>query len=260
MVALALIFGVGVAQDPPTEETDPTPTTTTPLAEGEGEPLSTAEIGEKLGGVPVFILINDQGAPLVASPEGQTPEIGVWMDLESASSFAEQVLSSENSPATNLTVRPTSLREIFLQLVANADTEERAAFVPDPIEQEKALEIVKELDPEVEQFNAVPLFLLSTDEGDYVTINLENGTAIPLFFSHAQAAQLKTQWDGEERSQNVTIDVSTLGEVLSVMRQGSAEETSSLVFIPKASALQKAQEMMGQGESDGSGTDDGEGQ
>lgn len=206
--------------------------------------LSEDQVSDKLRGIPVFVIVNEEGAPLVANVgDDEEQMIGIWFDFDTASETLAAMNEGEDPPEDNLQVQVSSFAEVYRQILTNPDATEKASLIPDPDEAAIALRLAKEQGYAGDEFTSVPLFVVQNPETGYLTVSVGDESVIPLFFSHEAAEELAERYRGEGETE-VTIQLALLPNVLNILRTGPLAETEPLRFVPHPDARAKAQEMI----------------
>ena len=142
--------------------------------------LPTEDVVQILQGVPVFTIVDGQGAPLVAVGENDQKVTGVFISQKEANSFFEQLKKQKPDVAAQVSVQPVSLGEVFKLAQTNAEKPDALnfAYVHIASEVQRAQQM-----PGSEFKGGVPLFVArGGQEQGYLTIQQDNQQVIPFFF------------------------------------------------------------------------------
>ncbi|MFN9173385.1 MAG: Tic22 family protein, partial [Synechocystis sp.] len=158
--------------------------------------LPTEEVVKILQGVPVFTIVDAQGAPLVAVGEKDKKVTGVFISQKEANSFFEQLKKQKPDVAAQVSVQPVSLGEVFKLAQANAQKPDALnfAYVPIASEVQNAQKM-----PGSEFKGGVPLYVArgGKDQG-YLTIQQDNQQVIPFFFEEKQIKEMVDRFKKEK--------------------------------------------------------------
>ncbi len=205
--------------------------------------LTTEQVGEKLAGVPVYVISGESGLLLIsADQDGQTsePSLFVFMTEQDATTFLTK--ANENNPefAPGAQITLTSLENLYKEAQA-PDSEQplRLSYVPEATEVNQAIQL------NAEYRGGVPLFCAQFEDGSLVPVPQENGEAIyPMFFSsadlEAQLASLE-QTNPEARAA-ITIGVYPLEGILAKMQSEDDETLSGIRLLPDSETINTIQQ------------------
>jgi len=214
-----------------------------------GKPaLTSAQVAEKLEGVPVFTVIDEKGAPLTASgPEGGKPIVGVFIEHKDAEEFLGGVKKRDGKLAAKLQVAPVPLGQIYTTIEANRNVQ--FAFVPNTVEVKAAQVVWNGKENSDKPFAGTPLFIArSGKNGGYMTMSKNNRTVIPVFFEKQPldeliAGLLKVQPD---MAKTLLVEAVSLENMLNLLRTEESQQVGMLEFIPpKASVTYLRQKAAG---------------
>ncbi|MDY6785708.1 MAG: Tic22 family protein [Cyanobacteriota bacterium] len=204
--------------------------------------LSEQEVVEQLQPVPVFTITDNEGAPLVAEEEGEGPTAGAFISQQDAIAFIEQIKRDNPDLGNRIQVVPVSLGEIYQinkDSASEEDAEEvRFAYVPMNEQVEQAVALLKQENPQVQEFQGVPLFVArgAGEQEGFLTIDMEGRSMIPFFFEQEQL---------QERVQdlNVKIEVVPLEGVIQALQTGEEEFLKNILLVPSRESLQFLQSL-----------------
>ncbi len=184
----------------------------TPVLDPEAPPeaelpgTSTDLLGEKLDSIPVFAIANQEGAPLVVTEDDGQKIAGIFISQEDAEEFIVELEAENPELATQVSVVPVSLAEVYQIDVSEEDLD--FAFVPEAETVEAATNI--SLTNGEEYTGGVPLFVAREGiHGGYLTVERDSQQVIPFFFELAQLENLITRFEEErpELAGTILIDV-----------------------------------------------------
>lgn len=212
--------------------------------------LTQQQILEKLTPIPVFAILDDNGAPLVASVEDsdgdEVPVAGVFIERQDAEAFVDGLRQNDPSLGSRVQVVPASMGEVYelVERTRAAEESPEFAFVPTATQTAVALSLVNDVNeqagqPPIETFNGVPLFAAKAgSESDYLTIQREDEQIIPLFFEHGDlqsfVEQFKTQ--NPELADTVTIEAYPLEIVLDTFKTSNNPELEQIELVPSSAS------------------------
>jgi nickel transport protein len=219
--------------------------------------LSNAQIDEKLRPVPVFVITDAQGAPLIASVpkkgEGQSGNdsvTGIFISQQDAQAFVEQLKTRNPQLAASVRVMPVSLGEIYQLSQANKGKPEEVQFsyVPAPQQVQSAKTVLQQTGQQVNEFNGVPLFLArGGPENGYLTIQRNQQEVIPLFFNKEELQELVERFKQQQPNVTATIkiEVVTLESVLEALRTEDGPFLNQLILVPPRESLDFVRQLSG---------------
>jgi Tic22-like family len=200
--------------------------------------LTTEQVGEKLAGVPVYVISSESGLLLISTnQEGQTtePSLFVFMTEQDASTFLAK--ANENNPefAPGAQITLTSLENLYTE-AQSADSEQplRLSYVPEATEVSQASEL------NTEYRGGVPLFCAQFEDGSLVPVPQENGEAIyPMFFSSAdlQAQLANLEQTNPEARAAISIGVYPLEGILQKMQSDDDETLARIQLLPDSETI-----------------------
>ncbi len=212
--------------------------------------LPQAEVVETLRYVPVFAVIGEGGAPLVANAEGRNIS-GVFISQQDAVAFINKLKQENPELGNQVRVQPTSLSEIY-KLDQQQDAQENSldfAFVPMQQQVQSAKDVLRQQGEQVEQFNGVPLFVArgGADQG-YLTLQQDNQQVIPFFFEREQLQQLVDRFQRQQPNEvsNITVEVIPLENVIATLEQSNDAQLKNIMLVPSRESLQFLQSVQQQ--------------
>jgi Tic22 family protein import component len=200
--------------------------------------LPTEEVVKILQGVPVFTIVDAQGAPLVAVGNDKEKVTGVFISQQEANGFLQELKKQKPDVGSQVSVQPVSLGEVVKIAQANAKQPEPLgfAYVPIPSEVQAAQKI-----PNSEYQGGVPLFVArgGQDQG-YLTIQQGNEQIIPFFLEASQIQQMVEQFKKEQPSManSIVIDVVAMENVISTLQTSDDAMLKQIRIVPTQEAIQ----------------------
>jgi hypothetical protein len=206
--------------------------------------LPESQIVDKLQGIPVFALTDSDNFLLTASisnEAGRPAKGGAFFSQSEAKTFLQKLQKENPSLAKQVTIRPISLSEVY-KAQMNLDPAKRVdiVYVPNQNQVKAALNIVQKSEPNLKQFDGVPLFVAkNSKKGTYLTIAGKDGkSVVPLFFDRDQLQPLIDRFKQQQPNSAVDVQVLTLETVLDGMRSKNDPLYGSLVFGPSREGLE----------------------
>ncbi|MEO0532319.1 MAG: Tic22 family protein [Cyanobacteria bacterium P01_A01_bin.123] len=192
--------------------------------------LPPAEIVQILSTVPVFIIVNGEGAPLTTaqSQNGQQSERLVVFIY---GSDAEAYLANQDSLA-EARVASVWLSDLYERTQTQNSGGSAFAYIPNGA----AVEAANELDEEFER--GVPLFVARQDSG-YLFVRQEDEQRVPMFFSRADLQNLldRLEQSSPEAAAAVFVDVIPLENVIRAMESDDAAALSQIRLFPASEVI-----------------------
>ncbi len=200
--------------------------------------LTTEQVGEKLSGVPVYVISSESGLLLISTnQEGQTtePSLFVFMTEQDASTFLTK--ANENNPefAPGAQITLTSLENLYTEAQSGGGEQPlRLSYVPEATEVSQASEL------NTEYRGGVPLFCAQFEDGSLVPVPQENGETIyPMFFSSAdlQAQLANLEQTNPEARAAISIGVYPLEGILQKMQDDDDETLTRIQLLPDSETI-----------------------
>ena len=205
----------------------------------ESEPLedNTQVLLDKLESIPVYTLVDDQGAALVANNDDGGKVARVFISQEDANQFVDR-LKDENPELASLRVVPISLVQIYQLDISQENTENDLdfAFIPE----EEAVEDANSVSEEYQ--GGVPLFVAGDGKEDrgFLTIEQNGQQVIPFFFNLAQLEETIAKFEEQqpEIADIVSIEVVPLESVIETFETSNDEELEKIVLVPTNESIE----------------------
>lgn len=217
--------------------------------------LPMEQVRSTLAPIPVFTIADAEGKPLVASmPDpnnaNAAPEsvAGVFMSRQDADTFLQQLRTRNPQVGNSVRVVPVSLAEV--NDLANQNRNQPNAisftFVPQQRQVEQAVTIVRQTNPQIQQFDGVPLFAARAgqDQG-YLTISINNQPVIPFFFEREQLDEMVNRFRQEQPAvaSSIQIQVVPLEGVIQTLQTSDNQDLAKIVLWPSREAIQFVQSL-----------------
>ena len=197
-------------------------------------------VKNKLNPVPVFTIADNNGAPLVASTDEGDKIAGVFISQQDADRFVIKLKAENPELASQVEIIPVSLAEVYNLQKSNQDEGKNLDFVyvPEETSVDEATTILNERGKEYE--GGVPLFIVRTEDGSYLTIEMDGKNAIPLFFKLSQLEELiqKFKKDKPDLAQNIYIDSISLEDLIEILESENDETLNKIVLIPTEESIE----------------------
>lgn len=200
--------------------------------------LPTDEVVEILQGVPVFTIVDDQGAPLVAVGDNNQKVTGVFISQKEANSFFQQLKQQKPDVAAKVSVQPVSLGEVFKLAQTNAQKPDALnfAYVPIASEVQKAQQM-----PGSEFKGGVPLYVArGGQEQGYLTIQQNDQQVIPFFFEKSQITEMVDRFKQEkpDLASSIVIDVVPMENVIGTLGNSDDAMLKQIRLVPTEESIQ----------------------
>lgn len=203
--------------------------------------VTPAQLQEKLKGVPVYLIVDSKGTPLIATSQEKS---FVTACLRRAS--ADDLLANlkKNVPgiqAEKVVVVALSAAQAQLNALPKPIP---LGFIPDPEEVKQATALRKAQGSD-KPFEGVPLFYGRIKGKGYLVYTQAEKQLFPVFFSLAELKVLIARYNQARPADTpeAEIEVATLESMLLVMRAGTDSVLPKLIFIPAKAALEEAKAM-----------------
>ncbi|MEB3228788.1 MAG: Tic22 family protein [Synechocystis sp.] len=200
--------------------------------------LPTDEVVEILQGVPVFTIVDDQGAPLVAVGDNNQKVTGVFISQKEANNFFQQLKQQKPDVAAKVSVHPVSLGEVFKLAQTNAQKPDALnfAYVPIASEVQKAQQM-----PGSEFKGGVPLYVArGGQEQGYLTIQQNDQQVIPFFFEKSQITEMVDRFKQEkpDLASSIVIDVVPMENVIGTLGNSDDAMLKQIRLVPTEESIQ----------------------
>ena len=216
--------------------------------------LTEEEFKQRLDLVPVFTVLREDNRPVVVFPQRRpgdnTPpsasdaRILSFLDPAGLQQFMERLREEDSEAADRVTVLVSSVGEVY-QWGADNPEGPRVQYVPIISELPRALELAQEVNPELTRFPGIPLFVATDSNRDgYLTLEQNGRKVVPFFFRledlEATIRTFREQSPDNASLNNIKVEVSTLGQVISVLQSaeaGDLELAERIRLIPSGETM-----------------------
>jgi nickel transport protein len=205
--------------------------------------LTEQQILQKLNGIPVFLIVNDEGQSLTASVTNDEQEFQVPIVFINSAEAEEFIANAENEQ-TALTgdaqIAILPLSEVYAEANQQLEGAESLVYIPSAESVNQAAQIV---DQEVQ---GVPLYAAVDLENDRYLLTGDN--TLPMFFSlqdlQSQVSNLVAS--NPEIEDSIGVEVTTFETILGNMAADNpdVDQVMELIqFVPSSQTLQYLQNL-----------------
>ncbi|MCG9885797.1 MAG: hypothetical protein MH825_09515 [Cyanobacteria bacterium] len=215
--------------------------------------LEREEVVRRLGAVPIFTVIREDGRFLVLPPPEDiaTPtnsETGVvfnFFDPTDVQGFFTNLRESNPEATASMTILVSSLGDLYEWAERNENEAQRPQLIYAPIEEAvtSATALLRQQGEAVNEFPGIPLFVAtSSSEDNYLTLEDNGQTVVPFFFSREDLDRMLDIY--RERQPDVAgqaqVKVTTLDRVVSILEEGQATDdfVNRIRLIPSRESLE----------------------
>jgi len=211
----------------------------------QAQALPPDQIVQKLEPVPVFMVIDGKGAPLVATVmDGNKKQavIGIFIRDKDAEGFVNQLKTKNPDLGKLAKVIPVSLGKVY-QLEQTHESKPDAPtfiYVPEQQDVKSALAVLQQNGQKVNKFNGTPLFVAKTGKDkDYLSVRQNNQEEIPFFFSENELQNLVERFKQQKPNlaSSVTIEVVSLEDLLQTLKTRNTAGLNEVVLIPPQESI-----------------------
>lgn len=208
------------------------------VAPGPVLALSEQQILEKLNGIPVFLIVNEEGQSLTASVNANEQEQQVpivFIDSTEAEAFIEDAENEGSEIAANAQIAILPLSDVYSEAVEQLEGAESLVYIPSAESLSQAATITES------EIQGVPLYAAVDLERDQYLLTSEN--TLPMFFS---LQDLQTQVSSlvasnPEIEETIGVEVTTFETVLNNMTANDPEVDQLLEliqFVPDSETIE----------------------
>lgn len=219
--------------------------------------LTDEQVAERLRNVPVFTITDDQGAPLVSTPEDGSedaaPVAGVFIDSTDAQNFLSSLRENNPELASSVQVVPVSLAEVYQLALSGQSSDRRLefTFIPNQEVVETAITLLQNTGEDVSSFEGVPIFIArSSEDGDmgYLTIQQGDQQVIPMFFTEEDLQAMLTRLEQlqPDLANTVSIQVINLEGLINTLERSDNPELEQILLVPPEESLEFIRSQQGQ--------------
>lgn len=203
--------------------------------------LTQEQIIQKLAPVLVFTISNQEGQTLIREVKNQqnnTAKVaGIFMNQRDAQAFLDKIKSENPQLAGNMQVIPRSLADVYQLEQANQNKPDALnfAYVPTQQQLDSALAVLKQGGQNPNQFNGVPLFVVSGGPNkSYLAAQRGNQQIIPFFFSkeELQAELDRIKQQQPNLASTLQIEVVPLEGLIQAWKSQNEDWLSKIELIP----------------------------
>ncbi|MEM9001971.1 MAG: Tic22 family protein [Cyanobacteria bacterium P01_F01_bin.86] len=207
--------------------------------------LTEQQILEKLGSVPVFLIVNGEGQSLTASVNEAEAEVQVpivFINSTEAERFLDQAEAEQAEFAGDANIAVLPLSEIYTEASTQLSGPNSLVYIPSTESVDQASDIVNT------EVQGVPLFAAVNLENDQYLLTGNN--TLPMFFSLQDLeSQLSPLFeDNPDLENNIEIDVVSFEAILGNMSTNDPDLNQLLEliqFVPSSQTLQYIQSLSG---------------
>lgn len=183
--------------------------------------LTMEQVEAKLRPIPVHVLTDAEGAPLVANGA-----FGVFLDRPEAESFLEELRKGDPALAAKVVIRAIPLSEIVRM------TGPGSALQPDFVGAKKEREAAKGLaKPDGPDVGNAPMFVVRSGAA-YLTVKVGDRTIIPVFFTKAQADDVVKQYGKPADGPAAHVEVANLEVILNALMGADDPDVERISLVP----------------------------
>lgn len=209
--------------------------------------LSEQEILEKLGSIPVFLIINSEGQSLTASVDGEESSVEVpivFLNSTEVEGFLDEAKSEGSEIAEGAQIAVLPLDEVYEEASSQLESPNSLFYVPSANSVQQASQIAQQ------EVQGVPLYAAVDLEQERYLLTGDN--TLPMFFSLADLqSQVSTLVESNpDIEDSIGVEVTTLETILSNMAADDPEidQVLELVqFVPSSQTLQYLQSLSQEG-------------
>jgi len=205
--------------------------------------LTEQQILEKLNGIPVFLIVNEEGQSLTASVTSNEQELQVpivFINSVEAEAFIDNAENEQAEIAGDAQIAVLPLSEVYAEATQQLEGAESLVYIPSSESVDQASQIV---DQDVQ---GVPLYAAVDLENDRYLLTGNN--TLPMFFSlqdlQSQVSTLVA--NNPDIEDSIGVEVTTFETILGNMAANNPEvdEVMELIqFVPSSQTLQYLQNL-----------------
>lgn len=192
--------------------------------------LTAAEVEQKLRLIPVHVLTDAEGAPLVANGA-----FGVFLDRADADAFLADLHVGKPDLAKQVVIRAIPLSEVVSM------TGPGSALQPDFVGAKKEREAAEALrGKDAPPIGNAPLFVVRAGTA-YLTVTAGERSIIPVFFTKAQADEVVARYGKTEGPEPPRIEVAALEVILNALLGADDPDVSRISLVPSEAMMAAVQ-------------------
>lgn len=196
------------------------------LGSARAATLTAAEIEERLRPIPMFVLTDASGAPLVANGS-----FGVFTERSEAEVFLRVLKAQKPELASQVIVTAIPLSEIVR--LTGPGSALQPEFVGSKAERDAAGEIRPK---DAEPIGNAPVFVVRAGTA-YLTVSREGRSLIPVFFSKKEADDVVARYSRDKQGQTAHVDVSSLESILNAMIMADDPDVGRISLVPSEAMM-----------------------
>ena len=191
--------------------------------------LTEQQILEKLNGIPVFLIVNEEGQSLTANVTSEEQELQVpivFINSSEAEAFIENAENEQTEISDDAQIAILPLSDVYAEATEQLDGAESLVYVPSAESVNQASQIVNQ------EVQGVPLYAAVDLENDRYLLTGDN--TLPMFFSlqdlQSQVSNLVASNPDIEDS--IGVEVTTFETILGNMSADNPEVDQLMVANP----------------------------
>ncbi|MEM6591606.1 MAG: Tic22 family protein [Cyanobacteria bacterium P01_C01_bin.73] len=205
--------------------------------------LETETVVEQLSTVPVFILVDSEGNPLLASGESEEAPL-VFMERQGAEAFIAAAQEDENAAfSDDAQIAVIWLSDLYQR---TSDQIQSGATGPDGrslsldfiyVPSFNQLRLASQFN---EEFSGVPVFVVRfNDDDSLLTINTQNESEpiIPMFLDLQDMQPLLDRLEEQGLAEQISVSLVSLESVLDTLEETSDETYGQIRFFPSSDVV-----------------------
>ncbi len=202
--------------------------------------IPESEITKLLSPIPVFMIVNDEGLPLVLQQNETKQKFTLAFVSEDDANTAYSQFKQENPDQSQaFKVMGIPLPEVYKLQIASAKEEDGLSVQYVPTQEE--VQMAQQLLPEGQEYKGgVPLFVATggPDKGYLTVKDPNNETVIPFFFEKEQIQGMvdAAKKDSPDIANTIQIEVVLLEQVMSTLTTKDDEWLTKIRFVPSEDA------------------------
>ena len=209
--------------------------------------LSEQQILEKLGQIPVFLIVNPEGQSLTASvnidEETELEVPIVFVDSQEAESFLAEAENEGEALADDAQIAILPLSDVYAEASEQLESAESLVYVPSARSLSQATQIVDQ------EIQGVPLYAAVDLESNQYLLTSDN--TLPMFFSlNDLQSQVSLLIEANpEVAESIGVEVTTFETILQSMSAEDAEADQLLElirFVPSSQTLEYLRNLSGE--------------
>lgn len=231
------------------------PTMVTPIANLTNQAAEAAteqEVFEKLEGIPVFTITDEQGTPILGSlnqdPANADRQLLLFfLNPDDANALINQIKSSNPQVGNQARVIVRSMNDAYKVIQDNQDEAIAFQIVPSQTSLDSARKILADQGKPADQLPNVPVFFATGGQDEngegLLTLQQEGQQIVPFFFEQKDLEGLidRARQQQADVAQGTEIQVTSLFQVLDSMiadEDAATRDTERFTFVPSREAFE----------------------